>query len=416
MDFGLLMHGGNMATKSKEAQCVEKFQLDALAIFHERLVNIHDKRRKQGLRYPLVTVLMTMLLACIAGADSASGFELWAKTHEEELSLYLDMPHGPPTQDVFLNILATLDVEEFESLYQAWVPVCTALQGKEINTNHLAIDGKTSRRSYDLAKSKLSAHTLGVMAVENGILISEKDCSRKTNEISVIPMLLNELNLKSATVTIDAIAAQTKIVDTIIEKDGDYIIGVKGNQPNLYTDIEQLTQKRKPAIDAAKKKNEYEYSCEFDKGHGRLEQRETYVFSDIYNDIRDCAKWRGLLAVVLVVRTITKLNPKENQTVTTTETQYYITSKSSSKAAEIGNLIRNHWNIENGCHWILDVVFREDDARNRAGNSAKNFATLRRMALAIIKSEQSKTSIHLRRMRAAWDFKYLVSLTGIKEK
>ena len=413
---GLLMHGGNMATKSKEAQCVEEFQLDALAVFHERLTKIKDKRRKQGLRYPLVTVLMTMLLACMAGANSAAGFEMWAKTHEEELSLYLDMPHGPPTQDVFLNILATLDVEEFETLYQAWIPVCTALQGKEIDNTHIAIDGKTSRRSYDLAKSKLSAHTLGVMAVENGILISQKDCSRKTNEISVIPKILNGLNLKGATITIDAIATQTKIVDAIIEKGGDYIIGVKGNQPNLYDDVEQLAQKRKPAIDAAKEKNEYEYSCEFDKGHGRLEQRETYVFSDIFDDIRDCAKWRGLLAVVMVVRTITKLNPKENQTVTTMETQYYITSKCSTKAVDMGKFIRNHWNIENGCHWILDVVFREDDARNRAGNSAQNFATLRRMALAIIKSEQSKTSIHLRRMRAAWDFQYLVSLAGIKKK
>lgn len=405
-----------MATKSKETQCVEAFQQDALAVFHERLANIKDKRRKQGLRYPLATVLLTMLLACMAGANSAAGFEMWAKTHEEELSLYLDMPHGAPTQDVFLNILATIDVDEFESLYETWVPVCIALQGKDINNDHLAIDGKTSRRSYDLGKSKLSAHTLGVMAVENGILIAQKDCPRKTNEISVIPMILKGLNLKGATITIDAIATQTKIVDDIIEKSGDYIIGVKGNQPNLYDDIERLAQKRKKIIDAVKEKNEFEYSCEIDKGHGRLEQRETYVFTDISDDIRDCDKWRGLVAVVMVVRTITKLNPKENQTVTTTETQYYITSKNLTKAADLGKYIRNHWNIENGCHWILDVVFREDDARNRAADSAKNFATLRRMALAILKSEQSKTSINLRRMRAAWDFKYLVSLAGIKEK
>lgn len=405
-----------MATKSKEAQCIEAFQLDALTVFYERLANVKDKRRKQGLRYPFETVLLTMLLACIAGANSAAGFEMWAKTHEEELSKYLDMPHGVPTQDVFLNVLATLDVEAFEELYDAWVPLCAVLQGKEINNTHLAIDGKTSRRSYDLTNSKLSAHTLGVMAVENGILISQKDCSRKTNEISVIPTILSKLNLKGATVTIDAIATQTKIVDAIIEEGGDYIIGVKGNQPSLYDDINQLAQNRKPVIDAAEEKNEYEYSCEFDKGHGRLEQRETYVFSNLSDDIRDCAKWRGLLAVVMVVRTITKLNPKENQTVTTTETQYYITSKGSSKAEELGKLIRNHWKIENGCHWILDVVFREDDARNRAGNSAKNFATLRRMALAILKSEQSKTSINLRRMRAGWDFKYLVNLVGIKEK
>lgn len=405
-----------MATKSKETQCVEDFKLDALAIFRDRLLNMKDKRRKQGLRYPLSTVILTMLFACIAGANSASGFEMWAKTHETELEQFLDMPHGAPTQDVFLSVLGMIDVEEFGALFQAWVSVCLASQGKEMDNRHLAIDGKTSRRSYDFEKSKLSAHTLGVMAVDNGILIAQMDCSRKTNEISIIPKILDGLNLKGATVTIDAIGAQTKIVDTIINKEGDYIIGVKGNQPNLLNDIELLAQERKPSIDACENKNEFEYACSVDKGHGRVEKRETYVFSNIQNEIRDCDKWRDLLAVIMVVRTTTKLNPKENQPKITTETQYYITSKVSTRAAELGEFIRNHWNIENGCHWVLDVVFREDDARNRAGNSAKNFATLRRMALAILKSESSKTSINLRRMRAAWDFNYLVSLVGIDKK
>ena len=118
----------------------------------------------------------------------------------------------------------------------------------------------------------------------------------------------------------------------------------------------------------------------------------------------------------MVVRTITKLNPKENQQVTTTERQFYITNKDCVPASELSLFIRNHWKIENSCHWILDVVFREDDARNRARNSAKNFAALRRMALAILKSDNSKTSIHLRRMKAAWDIDYLIGLVGLKEK
>jgi len=410
------MQGGIMATKSKETLCIEEFHEDALNRFSEALSRLKDPRRKQGQRYPFDTVLLTMLLASIAGANSAAGFEMWAETHEAELSAYLSMPHGVPTQDVFLNILASIDVEAFAELYDVWISLCLSVQGGKAENAHLAVDGKTSRRSYDLKNSKLSAHTLGVMAVRNGILISQLDCSRKTNEITVIPTILEKLNLHGATVTIDAIAAQTKIVETISDKGGEYIIGIKANQPKLYEDAEKIAEDRKKLTDNAEIKSELEYSIDTDKGHGRIEQRETYVFRNLENAVRDCEKWRGLMAIVMVVRTVTRLNPKENQPETTTERQFYITNKAGASAAKIGNFIRDHWKIENSCHWILDVVFREDDARNRAGNSAKNFAVLRRMALALLKADNTKSSIHLRRMRAAWDFKYLVGLVGLKEK
>ena len=405
-----------MARKSKETLCIEEFQEDALSRFSEALSCVKDPRRKQGQRYPFDTVLLTMLLAIIAGANTASGFELWAQAHEAELSAYLPMPHGVPTQDVFLNILASVDVDEFAELYDRWISVCLSVNGGNAENTHLAVDGKTSRRSYDLRGSKLSAHTLGVMAVRNGILISQLDCSRKTNEITVIPTILEKLNLRGATVTIDAIAAQTKIVETISDKGGDYIIGIKANQPKLYEDAEKIAEERKKLIDDAEFKSDLEYSTDTDKGHGRIEQRETYVFRNLKNAVRDCEKWRGLMAIIMVVRTVTKLNPKENQPETTTERQFYITNKDSTSAAEIGRFIRDHWKIENSCHWILDVVFREDDARNRAGNSAKNFAALRRMALAILKADNLKTSVNLRRMKAAWDFKYLIGLLGLKAK
>lgn len=410
------MQGGIMATKSKETLCIEEFELDAFSRFTEVLNSVKDPRRKQGQRYPLDTVLLTMLLACIAGANSASGFEMWAKTHEDVLSRYLNMPHGVPTQDVFLNILATIDVESFAALFESWISLCLEIQGTTLDNSHLAIDGKTSKRSYDIKQSTLSAHTLGLMAVRNGILISQMDCPRKTNEITTIPIILEKLNLKGATITIDAIAAQNKIIDTIVEKEGDFIIGIKGNQPKLYDDIETMSSAQVQFLSNPNNQNPLNYAIDIDKGHGRIEQRETFVFRDIKNNIHDIDKWLNVKAVVMVVRTITKLNPKENQQVTTTERQFYITNKDSVPASELSLFIRNHWKIENSCHWILDVVFREDDARNRARNSAKNFAALRRMALAILKSDNSKTSIHLRRMKAAWDIDYLIGLVGLKEK
>jgi len=404
-----------MGTKSKEALLAEDFEEEALVYFQQVLSAITDPRRKQGQRYPLKSVLIILLLANIAGANSAMGFEVWAQMNEEELVKHLELPHGVPTQDVFLMLLASLDFNEFCSLYDAWIPVCLSQSGQALNNEHLACDGKTSRRSYDSKTGKLSAHTLGVMAVRNGILLSQMDCSRKTNEISTIPAILKRLSLKGATVTIDAIATQTQIMETIVDNGGDFIIGLKGNQRKLYEDAKTLAQACKTKVDSDKIKDKLEYAVEVDKGHGRIEQREIYVARNINSSLREPEKWNKVMSIIMVVRTVTKLNPKENQPIVTTETQYYVTNKTNAPAEKLGIFIRDHWKIENSCHWVLDVVFREDDARNRAGNSAKNFAILRRMALAILKSDNSKLSINLRRMKAGWCFNYLINLVGFKE-
>lgn len=402
-----------MAGKSKETLIVDEFRKEAFERFSNSLSKIKDPRRSQGQRYPLKTVLMVLLLGTIAGANSCQGIETWASETEEELSRYLDMPHGVPTQDVMLHLLATTDKREFSNLYAEWLDVCLCVQGKELDGTHLAVDGKTSRRSYDLKGKKLSVHTLGVMAVRNGILICQSDCPRKSNEINVIPQILQKLDLRGATVTIDAIAAQTKIIDDIESKGGEFIIGVKENQPKLYEDIKALTQKEETVKQA--RENKLDYHIDTEKGHGRIEQRETYVFRDT-SSIRESKKWKNIRAVIMAVRTTTNLNPKDHQPEVTTERQYYITNKKHESAEVSGRFVREHWGIENKCHWILDVVFREDDARNRAGNSAENYALIRRMALSILKADTSKLSVNLRRMKAAWNFQYLIGLVGIKEK
>lgn len=298
-------------------------------------------------------------------------------------------------------------------IFEKWVNLCLCLKGKLIDQSHIAIDGKSSKRSYDLNNNILSAHTLSVMAVNSGIVISQSDCDRKTNEIIVIREILEKLKLAGSTITIDAMAAQVKIIDTIVEKEAEFIIGLKKNQRKLYEDVENIVEENKTSIEKDKIDN-HDYHISFDKGHGRIEQRETYIFRDL-SRIRDKSKWKNLSAIIMVVRTITKMNPKQYQQETTTETQYYITNKSRDSAKSLANYIRNHWQIENGCHWVLDVVFREDDARNRARYSAANFAILRRMALNILKSDDSKDSINIRRQRASWSFDYLLKLLGVKQ-
>lgn len=218
------------------------------------------------------------------------------------------------------------------------------------------------------------------MAVNSGILIASKDCHEKTNEIVVIPQMLELLSLKGTTVTIDAMGTQTEIASMIAARGGDYILGLKLNQKYLY------------------------------------EERKTIIMRELSSN-RSVERWTNMSYIAAVKRTVTKLNPKQYQKTTTVETVFYMGCHKNITAQKCGALIRAHWMIENQCHWGLDMVFDEDQARARMKNCAKNFTTLRRLALALLKSDPNhpKVSIQLRRKLAAMDFDYLLNLVGINE-
>jgi predicted transposase YbfD/YdcC len=403
-----------MARLTQAQQIQQEQEQQALAFFKASLAALPDPRRGQGKRYQLYVVVVIALMAMVCGCDDAEAMEYWAEANSAWLSGFLEMPHGVPTQDVFLRVFAALEPEAFSAAFRAWVAL---LQLRlQIAGKHIAIDGKTSRRSFDHQSGKKAIHTVSAWMNDVGLVLGQRQTEEKSNEITAIPELLSVLDIKEATVTIDAMGCQTKIAKGIIEGGGNYLISAKENQPTLRRDIEKTfaeaddSRKRscdelpRPALDV------FEHH---DKGHGRLESRTIRVCHDL-NWLTTSEDWTALAFVAEVTRRSTVLATGK----ISEEKSYYIGSDKLSSAQSTGTLIRAHWGVESKLHWVLDVAFREDDARHRAQNTAQNLAILRHFALNIVRQDsERKLGVANSRRRAGWDRSYLIKLlTGVSAK
>lgn len=403
-----------MPRLSQARQIQQEQEEQAIAYFEGTLEPLCDPRRGQGQRYPLRTVIVTALMAMVCGCDDAEAMELWGNANAAWLAGFLEMPHGPPTQDVFLRVFAALDPEAFSAVFRAWVGLLVLrlqIQGKK----HIAVDGKTSRRSFDTASGGKAIHTVSAWMSEAGLVLGQRKTEEKSNEITAIPELMRVLDLKGATVTIDAMGCQTEIAKTIVDGEGNYLIAVKDNQPTLRQDIEktfaEAADKRVRSCDELARPA-VEVSEEHDKGHGRVEKRTVQLCRDL-SWLTTAEKWPGLAFVAQVLRETTVLTTGK----TSSETAFYIGSDNEAGAAEAGSTIRRHWAVESKLHWVLDVAFREDDARHRARNTAQNLATLRHFALNIVRQDRErKVGVANSRKRAGFDRNYLIKLlTGASE-
>lgn len=396
-----------MARMTKAQKIERDNEEQALQFFERALGALPDPRRRQGMRYPLRTVVVTALMAMVCGCDDAEAMQLWGEANAQWLAGFLEMPHGPPTQDVFLAVFGALDPEAFGAVFRAWAGVLALrlkAQGK-----HIAVDGKTSRRSFDTASGKSAVHTVSAWMSEGGLVLGQRKTETKSNEITVIPELLRVLDLRGATVTIDAMGCQTAIAQTITDGEGDYLLAVKDNQPTLHEDIQttfaEAADERRRSMDE-QPRPAVEVFEEVDKGHGRVETRTVSLCRDL-SWITTSERWAELSFVAQVVRQRTVLVTGK----TSTETAHYIGSDSDATAATAGSAIRRHWGIENSLHWVLDLAFREDEARHRARNTAVNMTTLRHFALNIVKQDPDrKLGIANSRKRAGWDRSYLIKL------
>ena len=396
-----------MSRVTQAARIEQDNEQQALAFFKRTLSGLPDPRRAQGQRYPLVLVVVVALMAAVCGCDDAEAMEAWGSANAEWLRSLLPTPHGTPTQDVFLAVFAGLDPKAFEAVLRSWAALLAARLTKL--GKHLAIDGKTSRRSFDLAKGKAALHTVSAFLSDAGLVLGATRTDAKSNEITAIPELLRLLDLRGATVTIDAMGCQTEIAKTIVDGGGDYLLAVKENQPTLYQDIEatfaEAGDDRVRAVDEPARL-EVETDEEVDKGHGRVERRTVKVCRDL-SWITAATRWPSLVFVAQVIRERTVLATGK----TSVETACYIGSSSSMTSAQVGKAIRRHWAIENELHWVLDLAFREDEARHRAGNTAQNMTTLRHFAFNIIKGDtHRKLGVANSRKRAGWDHGYLLEL------
>jgi|TARA_B100001964_G_C14164300_1_gene568300 predicted transposase YbfD/YdcC len=372
----------------------------ALLFFEKVLADLPDPRRPQGVRYPLRSVIVIALLAMVCGAEDAQAMELWGDLNIDWLNGFLDLPHQTPSQDVYLSVFAALNPAEFSKVFREWANLLSLQDHFKTNANkQIAIDGKTSRGSIDRENNRLAIHTVSAWLCDAGLVLSQEKTNEKSNEITAIPELLKTLDISKRTISIDAMGTQVDIATLIKEKEGEYLLAVKNNQPTLHHDIQEVFESKTEKI-------QFESFSDIDKGHGRIEERKIEICRDI-SLLTTSDKWDGIsfFAKVTRIRTILKDNK------TSEEIAYYIGSDETTSAEIILGQVRKHWSIENNLHWVLDVAFREDQARHRAKNTASNMATLRHFVLNVLKVDKGrKFGVSNSRKQAGWNMGYLVNL------
>ena len=359
---------------------------------------VPDPRIARSQLHPMTSILVLSLLAVVCGADSFVAIELFGKRKRTWLETFLDLPNGIPSHDTLGRVFAMLDPKGLADAFRGWMSEVAQLT----NGGLVAIDGKTLRRSFRTRGSGF-VHMVSAWSAENRVVLAQVKTEEKSNEIAAIPQLLELLHLKDATVTIDAMGCQKDIATAIIERGGNYMLAVKDNQPTLAADVTAVFERARTDPQALASMNMFETK---DKGHGRTEIRRCWTTS-ILDGVSQRDQWTNLRSVVLIQSERT-LDGK-----TSLDSRYYISSQSMLSAEQAMADARNHWGIENGLHWVLDIAFREDECRVRAGHAAENFAVVRQLALNLLKAVKgAKGGIMNRRLQAGWDHEFLFQVLG----
>ena len=366
---------------------------------------VPDPRIQRSQLHPLPSVLALSLCAVLSGADSFSSIEQFGKLRQEWLETFLDLPNGIPSHDTIGRIFAMLDPEALRSSFSQWAQTIATLEKGEV----VAIDGKTLRRSFQDANNKAFVHMVSAWATRNRLVLSQVKTEDKSNEITAVPRLLDTLKIDGCIVTMDAMGCQKEIAEKVIQRDADYLLGVKGNQPKLKAMISGIFEEALLDPGAPSADNYHETS---EKGHGRNEVRRCWTLSvgDDCDELFD--GWVGAKAIVLVERQRTVRDE------TSVQRALYLISCARLTAEDALAATRAHWGIENRVHWVLDVAFREDDCRVRVHNAAQNFAVLRHAVLNLLRAIPTgpcgkKYSIRSKRLAAGWDNNYMLRVLGL---
>src|SRR5215216_2497279 len=367
---------------------------DEAVVFLSYFKDLKDPRQQGKVTYPLDEILLLCLLAVLAGAETFVDIALFGCKKHELLRRFRPFRDGTPSHDHLGDILATLDAEQFQRCFVSWVAALTGAPAGVI-----AIDGKTSRRSYQKKGGKAPIHMVSAFAARQRLVLGQVKVAEKSNEIVAIPKLLDLMAIEGAVVTIDAIGCQRDIARTILDQKADYVLALKGNQGALREDVELFVaeQKSNGFNQAASSQDET-----VDGDHGRIETRTTTVIHDV-SWLQERHDWPGLNGVVIVdsLREIGRTIERE--------TRLFITSL-SLPAKSLAVIVQSHWAVENSLHWVMDMVFRDDECRIRTDHAPANFTTIKHMALNLTRRAPGKDSLRLRRKVAAWDEDYLASL------
>lgn len=361
--------------------------------------DLEDPRSDINLTHPLINVVSIAILGTICGADDWVAIETYGQAKADWLATFLDLSKGGiPSHDTFGRVFRWLDEEAFQAMFVKWTAeICQATDGEVV-----ALDGKKLRRSHDGHHDRDGIWMVSAWASKNRIVLGQTKVDEKSNEITAIPHLLAQLDLSGCVVTVDAINTQTAIAQQIVDAQADYVMAVKGNQGTLYEDLQLLFEGFE---DEWYQSVQYETARCTNQGHGREEYRKVWVVSEreYRQYLRQESKWANLRSLIKLVTV--RYVPTSDKMETTT--RYFISSWRAS-ASDFLQAIRDHWQIENGLHWVLDVAFREDDSRIRKDHAPANMALLRHIAVNLLKQEKSaKVGINNKRKRAGWDNQYL---------
>jgi len=359
---------------------------------------IEDTRQSWKVAYPLREVLFLVVCGTIASSDDYDEIVDWGKAHLGFLRRFSEFHYGIPCADWLRAVMNRIDPGLFAACFSSWVAECWPDR-----PDFVAIDGKTSRRSHDRKRGQKALHLVSAFATTRRLVLGQEAVEEKSNEITAIPALVERLDLDGALVSIDAMGCQVDIAQSILDAKADYLLAVKDNQPTLHADIKSYFE----TVPSA----EIQRAETVGKEHGRLEIRAHTVSQEVdwmtaERSYPGALRFPKIATIGMVESRIERGDKIE------TERRSYISSRALSAVA-FAEAVRGHWAIENNLHWTLDVTFKEDLSRLRAGHGAKNMAVVRHFALNLVRQVTDKRSIKRRRKRASWDPDYLLQILGL---
>lgn len=366
-------------------------QADVSIVRH--FAELPDPRREHTRLHDLLDILVIALCAVLSGAEGWEDIETYGRAKFDWLATFLSLPNGIPSHDTFRRVFGLLDPGAFGRCFSSWIEALHTTLG----IKRIALDGKTLRRSFDRGKGQGPLHLISAWATEQGLSLGQVAVDAKSNEITALPQLLALLDVSGAIVTVDAMGCQKEVAKKIREEGGDYVLTVKGNQERLLEDLQQCFAR---GIDTDFAGMTYSFHETTTQGHGRKETRCVHTIQNP-EGIRDAALWPDLTAITLVI------SERQVGDEPTTTTARYVIGSRAAPAEEYATFIRGHWGIENSLHWILDVIFGEDDSRIRTGNGPANMALLRRLAVSLLKRNPKNGSVRKQRLQNGWDDRYL---------
>lgn len=366
---------------------------------------IEDPRTPINILHSVENIVSIAIAAILAGSEGPKSIARWARTKRDWLATWLDLPEGKvPSRDCFRTFFGRVKPALFQACFMGWFKSISDLGLVQDESLTIAIDGKTSRHSYDTAKEQKPLHLVSAWVAEHHLSLGQVATEEKSNEITAIPELLEQIDIQGAIVTIDAMGCQKTIASQISEQEGDFVIAVKGNQPTLFETIQAHFNSHWEDGDWSKGACHRHHTCELSGDSqveryyyvARVPRRET-VFQD----------WPTVEAIGMAI------SVRQTGDEITEEVRYYILSDYLSGQV-FARAARQHWSIENNCHWQLDVLFKEDASRVRERTLANNLSWLRRVAISLLKRHPSKDSLKGKREMAGWSEDFLAEVLQIK--